>query len=874
MALEAGSRLGPYEIIGPLGAGGMGEVYKARDTRLNRIVAMKISRDQFSDRFEREARAVAALNHPHVCTLHDVGPNYLVMELVEGQPLTGPLPVAEALRLAGQIAGALDAAHRKGIVHRDLKPGNILVTKAGVKLLDFGLAKLSVERAAVGQSGVTVTRAITQEGAVVGTLLYMSPEQLEGREADARSDIFAFGAVLYEMLTGKPAFEGKSAASVIGSILRAEPQPVTTLAPLTPPALERVVAKCLAKDPEERWQSARDVKELLEFIAQAGGVAPAIAPRKRPFLYWGVGIAAAALVAMTFALNPLKTVEPGNQPLRFFIEPPPGVEFSTAVGALGAASAISPDGRLLVFVAGRSGAKPSLWLRPLDSLDARELPGTQDGDYPFWSADGKSIGFFADRKLKRIDVEGGQARTVCETPGAMIGGGSWSREGVILFSSGGVIHRVPAAGGAPTAQTSLDAARREFSHRWPQILPDGRRFIYLVRSEDADVSGLYAGSLDNPGELRRFFPATAKATYVPPQGDRPGYLLWVRLGQVYEGTLLAQQFDIGSLRVAGDPVSIAEEILVVPGGSGNAGFWVSDNGILAYRRGGRANAHMRWLGLDGKILEQVGVEADYATPRLSPDQRRVAFRRSISGNYDIWLRDLAGGAETRLTFGPEMDTVPVWSSDGRQIAFSTGQRIYSKDAGGSGPQEPLVERTRNNMFAMDWSRDGRFLLYSQSDAKTGIDLWVLPLMGDRKPLVAAQTPFNDMHGNFSPDGRWIAYTSDESGSNEAYVQPFPPSGSKWQVSLGGGTHPRWRGDGKALFYLSDGKMMTVAIRTERGVVEADPPRVLFPVSVIQAGPSYNYDVTADGQRFLVLAPVGDNRQSLVVTNDWRARLKP
>jgi Tol biopolymer transport system component/predicted Ser/Thr protein kinase len=859
MPLSAGDKVGPHEILAPIGAGGMGEVYKARDTRLDRVVAIKISRNKFDERFEREARAVAALNHPYICQLYDVGPDYLVMEYVEGQPIRGPMPVEQALRYAEQIADALDQAHRKGIIHRDLKPANILVTKQGIKLLDFGLAKF---RRAVTMDDETVTNALTSKGTILGTLHYMSPEQLEGKEADERSDIYSFGCVLYELITGQRAFEGKSAASLIAAILERTP------APLEPAGLNRVVETCLAKDPDDRFQTARDLKRALRWAVDAGpadgrlsttGHGPV--PQRWPWLVAALMTLVAAGMGGYFVMRST----PPPLVSRFTVDAPPDTAFTNGF----AATAVSPDGRYLAFSVRRGSARPSLWLRPLDSLAARPLPGTDGANHPFWSPDSKSIAFFADGKLKRIEPAGGAPLVLCdarEAAGPSVGG-TWNRDGIILFGGTDGLRRVPASGGQPVLLTKTDVSRQEAGHGYPQFLPDGKHFLYFIQSGKPNAQGVYGGSLDRPEERVQVVRTDAKAIYTPPTVSRSGYLLWLR-----EQTLLAQRFDPGKLLLEGDPAPVAEETAVNE--LQRAAFWASDAGLLVYRSGGASGRRLIWMSRDGKRTEQ-GAMDTYSSLRLSPDGKRVAFGRGVAtGN--IWTLEFARSVLTRLTFGMKTDSYPVWSPDGRQLAFSSNQsglfQIYRKDTGGAGQEEQLTSGP-NDKLVTDWSRDGKYLLYTQVGPKTSLDLWALPLDGDRKPVPVLQSPFTEGGGQFSPDGKWIAYHSTESGRFEVYIRAFPSSAGKWQISNRGGAVPRWRADGKELFYVStDVEMMAVTIRASAAGVEADTPRELF--TYLVTGFNSPYDAAADGQRFLLTErSEAQGSVPLNVVVNWQAALK-
>ena len=608
MPLSVGDRLGPYEILAPIGAGGMGEVWKARDTRLDRIVAIKTSQAKFSERFEREARAVAALNHPHICALYDVGPDYLVMEYVEGKPLSGPLPIAQALEYAAQICDALGDAHRKGIVHRDLKPGNILVGKNGVKILDFGLAKIDPKQVP-GQA--TATIPLTEEGTVLGTLQYMSPEQLEGQEADARSDIFALGLVLYEMISGKRPFTGKTRTSLVASILKDQPQPLRALDPLTPAAVDRVIATCLEKDPDKRWQSARDVGSALDLVSQVAPLpsAPARAPSRSRLALAGWMVAAIVLLAAGLGAWRLwpKPAPPASV-VRFEVPLPDKVTSSQYV-------TVSPDGQKLVLDAANSG----LWIRNLASLEWRLLPETQGAGLPFWSPDSRFLGFAAGSELKKIDVTGGPPQTLCELPGQVARTGAWGTDGTIVFNgSNGSIWRVSAAGGIPTAVTSLDTAHGETVHADPSFLPDGKHFLYL-RYGGGGGLGAYLGSLDaKPAEQsKQRFLASQRAAYYA-----DGYVFFMR-----ENTLMAQPFDTAKFQLKGDPVPVAEHVAT----STTVGFFsVSASGVLAYREGAQnVNSQLTWFDRQGKAVETSGQPAPFFGIQLSPDGKRAAGRDAL-----------------------------------------------------------------------------------------------------------------------------------------------------------------------------------------------------------------------------------------------------
>ncbi|HEX5430505.1 MAG TPA: protein kinase [Bryobacteraceae bacterium] len=876
-SLTPGDRRGPYEILSLLGAGGMGEVYKARDTRLDRIVAIKIPQAKFPERFEREARAVAALNHPHICQLYDAGPDYLVMEYVEGKPIAGPLPVSQAVQYALQICDALDAAHRKGIVHRDLKPGNILVGNSGVKILDFGLAKFERKPA---PEEATMTMPLTGEGTVLGTLQYMSPEQIEGQEADARSDIFALGLVLYETVGGKRPFTGKSQPSLIAAILKEQARPLTELEPLTPPALDRVVQTCLEKEPDRRWQSARDVGNALELAVHAAAAPKSTQPAAN-VRRWQAIAAAAGLLAIgiaAWAFWPRPT--PPARVVRFEI-PLPGNS-----NQLGGAW-VSPDGKKLVF---NSTNRDGLWIRNLDSVEWRLLPGTQNAAAPFWSPDSRSLAFSAGNELKKIDIDGGPPQTICQMPGP-VETGEWNTDGTILFDllAGGPLWRVSGSGGVPTAATSVDTARGYQGDAHPSFLPDGKHFLYFRRGSP-DVEGIYVGSLDaQPSEQpkQRLLANDLAASYAN------GYLFFMR-----GNTLMAQPFDARNFKLTGEPIPAAEHVERTTVGVGL--FSISAAGILAYREGGSNETfQLTWLDRQGKAAGTAGQAGPEQGIALSTDETRAAFRgaAAVREPADIWTLDFARGVRTRLTFRDSTITFPVWSPDGSQIAFSAGEAggnlvpdtLFEKESSGAGSEKELYKRAGEIMVPTSWSHDGRFLLYYTVGTKAGFDLWVLPVTngGDSKPVLLLGTRFNEAFGAFSPDMRWIAYLSDESGRAEIYVRPFVASGpsgapalgdGKWQLSNLGSASPmatraiKWRSDGKEIFFIGlNGAMMSVDVDGSGPAFQMGAPRKLF-----TPGPNSGWDATGDGKRFLMALPVAQQNAAsapISVILNWQALLK-
>jgi eukaryotic-like serine/threonine-protein kinase len=892
VSLAPGTRLGPYEIVAAIGAGGMGEVYKARDTRLERTVAVKVLPAHLSasadvrQRFEREAKTISSLSHPHICALYDVGHQdgveYLVMEYLEGDTLAerltrGPLPFDQVLRYGCEIADALDKAHRQGIVHRDLKPANVMLTKSGVKLLDFGLAKAVAPAAA--RSGASLTtlptqagRDLTAEGTILGTFQYMAPEQLEGRDADARTDIFAFGAVLYEMATGKKAFSGRSQASLISSIMTSEPAAASTVVPTAPPAFDRVVRTCLGKDPDDRWQTAHDIAVQLKWIqegAPAAGAPSVVQPRPRSaarFLPWALALlASAGLIALLVRDRQRAAV---RAPVtRFSILAPENSMFTPPGELSSSQMALSPDGRTVAFVANSSGSRPLLWTRSLDSLAAVPLPGTEDALHPFWSPDGRSLGFFTPTVLKRVELSGGSPQRLCDAVAGR--GGTWSPDGVIVFaqSAPSPLLRIPESGGEPQPATALDRSRAEDRHRFPSFLPDGKRFLFWSRSARPEHNGIYVGSL---GSLQARFVIRSEAMG---QYSPPGYLLTVQ-----QGMLVAFPFDEKSAQVRGNPIRIAESVLI-GNPPGYAPFSVAGQRTLAYSTPFAKSRQLAWYDRSGKRLATVGDPGDYSTPHLSRDEKRIAvgIREETKTNTDIWTFDTVRGTWSRLTFDPTAERAPLWSPDGSRIVFASGVlgvlNLYEKPASGSG--EPrLFVRSDTDKFPTDWTRDGRFVVYHTFGGSSTWDIWAAPTDGG-KPFALFASKFTEAQGEVSPDGRWIAYASDESGRFEIYVTRFPQKQGRWQISASGGSQPRWKGDGKELFYLGpEQTLMSVAVQSG-DAFEAAVPRALFKANFPPVVPAYwaNYCATADGQRFLVceLLPAATATPINVVLN-WTAGL--
>jgi eukaryotic-like serine/threonine-protein kinase len=883
MALTSGTKLGPYEIQSPLGAGGMGEVYRARDTRLDRVVAIKVLPKKFQSdpdlkvRFEREARAISALQHSNICTLFDVGQQdgveYLVMEYLEGETLSarllkGPLPPDQILQIAIEIADALDKAHRHGIIHRDLKPGNIMLTKSGAKLMDFGLAKGQGASSSPGSGAMgpltpstpTMNVAsltspagpLTQKGMIVGTFQYMAPEALQGIEADARSDIFSFGCVLYEMTTGKRAFEGKSQVGLLAAILEKDPEPISVSHPMTPPALEHVIQRAMEKNPEDRWQSAADIRGELKWIAEAGsraGVpAPVIVRRKsREQLAW----AAAGLFAIAAALLAIGYVRRAPAPprmLRAIIPAPEKRSFEPFSFAL------SPDGNKVAFVASNAEEGRQLWVRQLSSPSAQPLAGTEDAEFPFWSPDSRYIGFFSAGKLRTVDAGGGAVLTLADAP--LGRGGSWGPDGTILFApaASSAIFRIPESGGT-AKQVTLSDKSSPIYQRWPAFLPDGRHFVYWALT--INNGSLYLGSLDSP-QATQIVQSPSRAEY------SNGRLIYIR-----DGNLMAQALDLKKAALVGDPVSIAEQVATDDRGA--AAFALSADGKLAFIGGGGSASVLSIYDRAGKLVSAIDA-GTFVTGYFSPDGKKVAASRNNPGRgMEIMIYDLARSTKTQFTFAQSRDDDPVWSPDGRNIIFDSSRSgkttdVYERPADGS-QQEQLFYHDETDKYPTSWSADGKWMAYEDLSGQD-VHIWGMPMTGDRKPFAVLQEKFATRSPMLSPDGKWIAYYSNEYGKWQVYITSFPKPSGKFMV--GDGVGPAWRGDGKELFYV-DGSNRVVSVDvTARGdSLELGQPQVLKQLP-LDSGNVFH--VSADGQRFLMAIPPQQNATGMNLVVNWQAEL--
>ena len=900
MPLVSGSKLGPYEIQSAVGAGGMGEVYRARDTRLDRTVAVKVlplhlnSNPDLRARFEREAKAISGLQHPNICVLYDVGSqgdvDYLVMEYLEGETLYArlarkPLTTDETLKIATEIADALDKAHRCGIVHRDLKPGNVMLTKSGAKLMDFGLAKplglgtgprsgsASVSSmATMAATMADLASPVTVAGTLIGTVQYMSPEQIQGKEADARSDIFAFGAMLYEMLSGKRAFQGKSQLSLASAILEKDPEPIATIQPLTPPALEQIVRTCLAKEPDDRFQSAHDLKLQLQWIASAGTSqigAPAVVTSRRKkkvtvltaalVAGWVVAIAAGALL-LVYA-NRLTSAQ---QPVHASIEQPTGFDFAPIMAG---APVLSPDGEQIAFIALKKGVtfrnnEGSIFLLRLSTGEAVPVAGTQGGTFPFWSPDGKYLGFFADGKLKKVLASGGPAQALCDAPDGR--GGSWNERGTIIFTPriAGPLQSVSDAGGTPVAITAAPKDDAQFTDRNPYFLPDGKHFLFVQRGRDA-VGSVFAGSLDKT-EPKQILPAGSNVAY------SDGFLFYVR-----EGTLTEQEFDPSSLTFKGKPIPIAASVEFY--NPRNLAYFSVSHNVLLYRSSSVLNRELVWLDASGKDLEHWGEPAPYVGGIFSsPAQTAILFRASPSSNGDsLWLADIQRKTVNRLTPDMEISQTAVISPDRNNLFITTTTGYVSslvrRELGASGKEEKMLEGLGGSVSVGGMSNDGRFLIFNVQSSQTGFDIYYLDLQGDRKLVPVLNTRYNERSGRLSPDGKWLLYNSDETGSPELYVTSFPSAGSRWQLSNAGISGPAFFSpDGKNIRYLQGEKIYNVEVRMNGDKPEFSAPRELLtlPPNLVVLS------IMPDGKRILAARPTGDNAsQPINLVLNWQQQAR-
>ncbi len=928
MTIAPSTKLGPYEILSPLGAGGMGEVYRAKDTRIERTVALKVLPEEFFEdedrraRFEREARTLASLNHPGIAHLYSFeeipgsssssSRHLLVMEFVEGEGLetkvsSGPLPLEECLSYAKQIAEALEAAHEKGIVHRDLKPANVKITPDGrVKLLDFGLAKIFESESTASSPSIsyspTLTARGTAAGMILGTAAYMSPEQARGKPVDKRTDVWAFGCVLYEMLVGRRTFEGETVSDTLAAILRGEPD-WAALPPGTPEKVREILRKCLRRDAKQRLHDIADARLDLEELSGAGASSasgasgaggyssfeenpsspsPAAASAERArrerrsrrslYLSWAIAAGCAAL-AGALGVRALRSRAPEERVYRATINPPEGTTFVFDTTQPGP-PVLSPDGRKLAFTARGADSKVRLYVRALDSSEARPLPGTDGAQYPFWSPDGRFIAFGADQKLKRIDASGGPPSVICATSD-FPKGGSWSHTGVIVFSpaSGGPLHVVSENGGASKPITKLDAKRGDNSHRMPFFLPDGKHFLYLARlanAQPAEGNQVLVGSVDGD-EPKAILRSPGAAEYAS------GHLLFLR-----DRALMAQRFDPKGLALQGEPHPVAESVSVLAGAA-RALFSSSQAGVLVIQIGAAVvlGAQLDWMDRGGKTLGTLVDRAPYDEVSVSPDGRTVAVSEIDlkAGTHDLWLCDVARNLKTRFTFEPGEELAPRWSPDGLSLVYVSNrgaqQGLYRKQVAGSGVEE-LLYASETVKLPSGFSPDGKLLAFQELGVETNFDIWILPLTGDRKPYPFLKTNFAEANPVFSPDGKWLAYNSNESGRAEVYVTPFPGPGRKWQVSVQGGAYPSWRRGGKEILYqeLQTNRIFSVPVAFKGDTPDFGKATELFVATPPLAGIAARFDATADGKKFIVVRP-NQTRDtgSLTLVVNWAADLK-
>jgi eukaryotic-like serine/threonine-protein kinase len=894
MGLTAGTKLGPYEIESPLGAGGMGEVYRARDTRLDRTVAIKILPPHLAEnpearqRFEREARTISSLNHPNICTLYDVGHqdglHFLVMEYLEGETLAerlrkGPLPLAQVLKYGIEICDGLQMAHRSGIVHRDLKPANIMLTKSGAKLMDFGLAKTAAVKVD-SSSSLTVTMStpagsdpLTAQGTVVGTFQYMAPEQVEGKDADARSDIFSLGAVVYEMTTGRRAFGGKTAASAMAAVLERQPVSVSSLQPAIPMALEHLVQGCLEKDPEERWQSAADVGRELRWITGGGG---AIAPAKVEALRtWRWAWLALALLVVAGALvwSSLRSREP-ERTLRSFLPPPEQMSFDFT-GDFAGPPVMNAQGTAVAFCARNQKERDSVWVQSLDELGARKLEGTEGAAFPFWSADGKWIGFFADGRLKKVQFSGGPVTVLADTPNPR--GGAWNQQNVIIYEPDyrDTLWKIPATGGTPTRLTQFESGKHT-THRWPYFLPDGEHFLFFGTNHSGESEkGIYFASLKD-GSYKHVIDSDSQGVFAS------GYLLYHVQSQ-----LVGLKFDTSNGTVSGDPVLLANAV-EYDSGTWHTTFSASQNGLLLYEPGSKVlGTDLAWVDRKGNNLGKVAERAFYkGSGRISPDGKRLAVSMG-DPQADIWVLDFAHGSRTRLTFGGATHLAPSWSAHGDRVVYSrqngssvvAGTSVRARLASGGGQEESLIETSAAMpaaLLAPEYSPDGRYLVYTSQKGPTAIGIWAMPLSGDKTPfpvVPAPASPARLVQYRLSPDGKWLAYSSTESGREEVYVTHFPSGQGRWQVSQNGGTFPVWSQGAKEIWFVGTDTMMHVAsVNPNSQEFEMGPVQSLFQITYTSPVGT-PYDVSPDGKKLVLSTFPESVATPLVMVTNWAAEKK-
>ena len=899
MPLPSGTKLGPYEIQAPLGAGGMGEVYRATDTRLNRTVAVKTlpkhlsEKPEARERFEREARAISQLSHANICQLYDLGEqdgiHYIVMEYLEGDTLAtrvarGRLPIEQVLRYGAEIGEGLDCAHRAGVIHRDLKPGNIMLTRSGAKLMDFGLAKTAA-LASPQSSGLSLTltspnisQPLTTEGTVIGTFQYMSPEQVEGREADARSDIFSFGSVLYEMTTGKRAFEGKSQVTVASAILEKEPDPVTISQPLAPPALQHVIQTALMKDPESRWQSAADMSRQLRWMSSPDSSASAARiaaphPRRHERVLWAVLVAALAGLLLWFAVFN----RPHPRVVRASIVAPAGTGFDF-MGDFSGPPVVSPNGTKVAFAAHGPKERNALWVRRLDTPAAEKLPGTEGAYAQFWSGDGKFIGFFADGKLRKISAAGGPVTILADAPNAR--GGAWNSDNVIVYAPDyrDCLWKINAGGGDAVRATQLDSSKHS-THRWPTFLPDGKHFLFLANNHSGgrrEDNGVYMGSLDGTGS-KQVLVSDAGALY------SSGYLLYHQ-----QNALIAQKFDPASGTLSGEAMTIANDVQH-DSGTFHTIFSVAQNGVLVYAPGDNSvgDKLALWVNRDGKVLGPVAEPAAYKGGVLSPDGKRLAMGIG-EPRADIWILDLQHGSRMRLTFDDALHQMPSWSADGKRIVYVSqvgafimaGTSLHAKAADGSGQDELLLDSKdlssgQVSITWPQWSPDNRYLIYKLQSGPSGASIWGLPNSPGAKPqpIVKPDSPIGTVvYPRISPDGRWLAYSFNDGRREEIYVTSFPSGEGRWQISRAGGTYPVWRHDGKEIFYISlDGHLNATQVEPHEKGFDVGNTEAMFEMRYTNPLGT-PFDVTPDG-RFMVLTQPEGSGQPMALVLNWSADLK-